>query len=212
MGMRLAIIFLASSAAFAQTHGTPASVSSLTPSSNGPMVTRGVPASVTSLGPEGFTPQQPRVFPEPQPRVHHRDRDIVPVYVPVYGYGYYYDDYYNQRPQQVVERVVEKEAPPQKLEIVITDKREQEKKAEAEEADRRAAAEPRQSNLSEPTDIPAIFIFKDGTQKELGNVAIMAGTLYDFSDNRIRKIALSTLDREKTLEANAKIGREISLP
>lgn len=211
--MRLAATLLISSVAFAQMNGTPASVTSLAPSTNGPMVTRGVPASVTSLGPQGFTPQQPRIFPEPQPRPHHRDRDIVPVYVPVYGYGYYYDDYYNQRPQQqVVERVVEKEVSPQKLEIVITDKREQEKKAEAEEADRHAAAEPRQSNLSEPTDIPAIFIFKDGTQKELGNFAIMAGTLYDFSDNRIRKIALNTVDREKTLEANAKIGREISLP
>ena len=217
MTMRLGVILLLSSALYAQTHGTPASVTSLAPSNNGtPMVIRGVPASVTSLGPQGFTPQ-PRVFPEPQPR--HRDHnrhDVqqVPVYVPIYGGGYYYDDYYNQQPQQqqVVERVVEREASPQKLEIVITDKRNEEKKAAAAEADQKAAAEPKQSNLSEPSDIPAVFVFKDGSHITLANFAIMQNTLYDLSDSHVRKIAMNTVDRDATLAENAKAGRDITLP
>jgi hypothetical protein len=216
--MRLGLILLLSSCLYAQTHGTPASVTSLAPSNNGaPMVTRGVPASVTSLGPQGFTPQ-PRVFPEPQPRLHdggrgHHGSRAIPVYVPVYGYGYYYDDYYNQQPQQqVVERVVEREAQPQKLEIVITDKRDEEKKAQAEAVEQKAAAEPRQSNLSEPPGEPAIFILKDGSRLELANFAIMQNTLYDLSSNRVRKISMDTLDRDATLSANAKAGRDITLP
>jgi hypothetical protein len=213
----LAFILVASAAAFAQARGVPASVTSLTPTNNpaAPMVMRGVPSSVTSPGPQGFSPQ-PRVFPAPQPRHHGRhDRPVVPVYVPVYYSGYYYDPYtyYDQQPpQQVVERAVEKEAQPQKVEIVIVDKREEEKKAEAEAQALKEAAEPKQSNLSEPSDVPAVFVFKDGSRKELGNFAIMANTLYDLTENRVRKIALNTVDRDATLAENAKIGRDIQLP
>jgi hypothetical protein len=59
---------------------------------------------------------------------------------------------------------------------------------------------------------PAIFVFKDGSRKELANYAIMRGELIDITGGKILRIPLESLDREKTLEANAKAGREITLP
>lgn len=208
--MRYPILLLLSAAALAQVNGTPASVSSLAPSHTpqAPMVFRGTPASVTSLGPQGFTPH---ITPEPRhPR--HPSGPRVPVYLPVY-YSYPYPSYYDSQPRErVVERVVEREAPPQKVEIVIVDKRAEEKKAEAQADELRKAAEPKQSKLSEPPELPAIFVFKDGSRKQLANFAMMAGNLYDLSDGRMVRIALTTLDREATVAANAKAGRDIQLP
>ena len=214
---------------FAQTHGVPASVTSPSPAPgtvNGPLVIRGVPSSVTSLGPQGFTPT-PRVFPAPVVHGHrghdgrhgrHDGRGVVPVYIPVYGgYGYYYDDYSQQQQEQMqqqqqLQEQAQQQAQPQKLEIVVVDKREEEKRAAANEAAVEEASKPKQSNLSEPPRDPAIFVFKDGTRKQLGNFAIMAGMLYDLSDNKVHKYALNTLDRDATLSANAEAGREINLP
>jgi hypothetical protein len=142
----------------------------------------------------------------------------VPVYVPIYydsGYVYGYDAAsMQQQQQQQVQPQLQEVQPqqPQRLEIVVRDKRDIEKEAAENEAAVEEAAKPRTSNLSEPPREPAIFIFKDGSRKELGNFAIMAGTLYDLSDNKVHKIALNTIDRDATLAANAEAGREINLP
>jgi hypothetical protein len=214
--MRRALIFasvFAAATAFAQVHGTPASATS-PGTARGMLVPNGVPSSVTSLGPLGFTPQINPLFPgnpAPPPRHDHR-RHIVPVPI-YYGYPVYYSDYsYAQPEPQVQQPVVEKEAPPQKVEIVIVDKRDEEKKQAALEADLKAAAEPRKSELNSAPEEPAIFVFKDGTRKELANFAVMAGNLYDLSDGRMFKIALNTVDRDATLAANAQAGRAIQLP
>ncbi|HWK31754.1 MAG TPA: hypothetical protein VNR20_06655, partial [Terriglobales bacterium] len=128
-------------------------------------------------------------------------------------YPVYYSDYsYPQPEPQVQQPVLEKEAPPQKVEIVIVDKRDEEKKKEALEADLKAAAEPKKSELNAAPEEPAIFVFKDGSRKELANFAVMAGNLYDLSDGRMFKIALNTVDRDATLAANAQVGRAIQLP
>jgi hypothetical protein len=243
--MRLAIVLaLASSAAMAQVHGTPASVTSLAPSgtpSGAPMVIRGVPSSVTSLGPQGFTPH-PRVFPAPVSHVGSRGHFGgkfdgrfsgrfgsvgVPVYVPVYyGYGYGYYDYDSAARQQqelmqqqfqqqqllMQTQQLYQQQDAQKLEITVVDKRDQAKRDAENEAAVAEASKPKQSNLSEPPRDPAIFIFKDGSRKELGNFAIMSGMLYDLSENKVRKYALNTLNRQATLAANAEAGREITLP
>jgi hypothetical protein len=229
----LASVFAAATA-FAQVHGTPASVTSVGSTPGGQLVPRGVPASVTSLGPQGFTPGINPLFPNSGPlinplvpapapvrqvhrgghggRGHHGQvTPVVPVY---YGYPVYYSDYAYPEPQsQTPEPVVEQQpAQPQRVEIVLVDKRDEEKKKVQQEADLKEAAEPKKSNLNTPPEDPAIFIFKDGTRKELANFAVMAGNLYDLSDGRMFKIALNTIDREATLAANAKQGRDIQLP
>jgi hypothetical protein len=40
----------------------------------------------------------------------------------------------------------------------------------------------------------------------------MRGQLIDVTEGKIYRIPLETVDREKTLAANAKAGREIQLP
>lgn len=234
MAMRRLMVLatvLAVSSAFAQGNGTPASVTSVGSTTGGQMVPNGVPASVTSLGPQGFTPGINPLFPASGPlmnplvpgtapvrQVHrggHGGRGHVAPIVPVYyGYPVYYSDYAypDQQAQAPAAPVVQQDAQPQRLEIVVVDKRDEEKKAAQQEAELKEAAEPKQSNLSSPPEDPAIFIFKDGSRKELANFAVMAGNLYDLSDGKMFKIALSTIDREATLAANAKMGREIQLP
>jgi hypothetical protein len=224
----LAALVLLSATAFSQARGTPASVTS--PQSTGQfMVPTGVPASVTSLGPEGFTPGINPLFPLTGPKLNpltpsagrgirgdHRHSDVVAVPVPVY-YGYYpyygYDYGYDQQqqtPQQP--QLVQQQAQPQQLQIVVVDKRDEAKRAQENEAAVQAAAEPKKSNLSDPPENPAIFVFKDGTRKELSNFAVMAGNLYDLSDGKMVKIAMNTVDRDATIAANEQAGREISLP
>jgi hypothetical protein len=215
--------------AFAQVHGVPASVTS-PGSSNGFLVPRGVPSSVTSLGPEGFTPGINPLFPATGPLVNplvpgrapvrsghrggrgHSGRiaPVVPIY---YGYPVYYSDDLNPDQQpQTPEPAVEQPAQPQRLEIVVTDKRDQEKKQAEQDAELKQAAEPKKSELSNPPEDPAIFIFKDGSRKELSNFAVMGGSLYDLSEGKVFKVPLTSIDREATLAANAKQGREIQLP
>ena len=87
-----------------------------------------------------------------------------------------------------------------------------EKKKAALEEDLKQAAEPKKSDLTAAPEDPAIFVFKDGTRKELANFAVMAGNLYDLSDGKMFKIAMNTIDREATLAANAQVGRAIQLP
>jgi hypothetical protein len=232
--MRRALILasvFAATTAFAQVHGVPASATSVGSTPGGRLVPNGVPASVTSLGPQGFTPGINPLFPASGPlmnplvptpapvRQGHRGgrgghghvAPIVPVY---YGYPVYYSDYAypDQQAQAPTAPVVQQDAQPQRLEIVVVDKRDEEKRAAQQEAELKEAAEPKQSNLSSPPEDPAIFVFKDGSRKELANFAVMAGNLYDLSDGKMFKIALSSIDREATLAANAKMGREIQLP
>jgi hypothetical protein len=219
---------------FAQTHGVPASVTSPSPvpgTVRGPLVIRGVPSSVTSLGPEGFTPT-PRVFSAPLGHGFghgHNGRfgrggfnggGVVGVPVYVYGgYPYYYDpsmdsDYQQQlqQAQQAQDQQQTQPQQPQQLQIVVRDKRDQEKEAADNDKAVEEAAKPKNSNLSDPPRDPAIFVFKDGSRKELGNFAIMAGMLYDLSDNKVHKYPLNAIDRDATLTANEQAGREINLP
>jgi hypothetical protein len=168
----------------------------------------GVPASVTSLGPCGFTP----CF---QPFFKHGFRRFgaspffgggfvgaYPVAVPIATYADYAT--VTQPP------VVQQPALPQSLEITIVDRR-GEKQNEAEPAEPERVNPSRNDDPDRPSP-PAIFIFKDGSRKELANYAIMRGQLIDVTDGKLFRIPLETLDREKTLMANAKAGRAIQLP
>ncbi|MGE5325303.1 MAG: hypothetical protein ACM3SW_20715 [Actinomycetota bacterium] len=57
-----------------------------------------------------------------------------------------------------------------------------------------------------------VFIFKDGHQVETRNFAIMGDTLYDFSTSILRKVQLSDLDKDKTIQANEDRGITVKLP
>jgi hypothetical protein len=178
----------------------------------------GVPASVTSLGPCGFTP----CF------FNHGFRHFG--FSPFFGNGFFgggfpvavpvpiYTDYaaysqpqvgYAGYPQPQV--MVQQPSEPQRLEVTIVDRRsEKENESNPVEAAPKSP-KPHDDDPGPPTT-PAIFVFKDGTQKELANYAIMRGQLIDVSDGKIFRIPLENIDREKTLDANAKAGREIALP
>jgi len=166
----------------------------------------GVPASVTSLGPCGFAP----CF-QTFSRHGFRHFRSFPIWGGgVWGGGYavpvYYGSDYMSEPQPVVQQP----ALPQTLEITIVDRR-GEKQNESEPA-KPERVDPRHNDVPDPPATPAIFVFKDGSRKELVNYAIMRGQLIDVTDGKIFRIPLETLDREKTLAANAKAGREIQLP
>jgi hypothetical protein len=165
----------------------------------------GVPASVTSLGPCGFTP----CF---QPFFRHGFRHFrsFPIWGGgIWGGGYavpvYYGSDYATEPQPAVQQPLL----PQSLEITIVDRR-SEKQNGSEPAELERVNPKRDDPGPPPT--PAIFIFKDGSRKEMANYAIMRGQLIDVTEGKIYRIPLETVDREKTLAANAKAGREIQLP
>jgi hypothetical protein len=62
-------------------------------------------------------------------------------------------------------------------------------------------------------DSPAtVFIFKDGSQIETRNFAIMGQTLYDFSSKQLKKIELADLDKTATTKANDDRGIQVKLP
>jgi hypothetical protein len=171
----------------------------------------GVPASVTSLGPCGFTP----CF------FNHGFRHFG--FSPFFGNGFFgggfastfpvavpvpvYNDYGTEPQPQIM---VQQPPEPQRLEITIVDRRgEKENGSHPAEA---APETPKRNDVPDAPTTPAIFVFKDGSRKELANYAIMRGELIDVTDGKIFRIPLEKLDREKTLEANAKAGREITLP
>lgn len=176
----------------------------------------GVPASVTSLGPCGFTPCSPFFRNGFFFRHGFRHFSSFPFWGGIWGGGYAYPVYYGSdyygsdymtQPQQPM---VQQPSEPQRLEIVVVDERE-EKQKESTRGER-APANPKYNDDPDPPAIPAIFIFRDGSRKELANYAIMRGQLIDVTDGKIFRIPLEKIDREKTLAANAKAGREIQLP
>lgn len=164
----------------------------------------GVPASVTSLGPCGFTPCFHPFF-----RFGHgfRHFNSFPI---IWGGGIWDSSYYATSDSAYATEAQPQVQPapvlPSQLEVTIVDQRGEQKDSPA------VKSQPTDSKLSDAPAEPAIFIFKDGTRKELANFAIMRGQLIDVTDGKIFRIPLEKLDREATLAANAKAGREIQLP
>lgn len=83
------------------------------------------------------------------------------------------------------------------------------------------ASAPSQNRSEEAAPAPArkedsgpatVFIFKDGHQVETRNFAIMGDTLYDFSTSVLKKVQLSDLDKDKTIQANEDRGITVKLP
>jgi hypothetical protein len=58
----------------------------------------------------------------------------------------------------------------------------------------------------------AVFIFKDGHKVETQNYAIQGQTLFDFSNNTLKKIKLADLDLDATKKANDDLGITVKFP
>lgn len=57
-----------------------------------------------------------------------------------------------------------------------------------------------------------VFIFKDGHKLETQNYAIVGQTLFDFSNNAMKKIKLDDLDLDATRKVNDELGISVKLP
>jgi hypothetical protein len=75
---------------------------------------------------------------------------------------------------------------------------------------RQAALQPRPSVEDKPA--PTILVFRDGRRSEVHNFALVGQTLWVFTEQRARKIAVSDLDVESTKEVNAGRGVDFRLP
>lgn len=89
-------------------------------------------------------------------------------------------------------------------------------KDRAQPQPKEAAPEPdedSQAKQDAPDNVPAtIFIFKDGHKLETQNYAIQGQTLFDFSNNQLRKIKLADLDLDATRKANDNLGITVKFP
>jgi hypothetical protein len=57
-----------------------------------------------------------------------------------------------------------------------------------------------------------VLIFKDGHKQQISNYAIVGANLFDLSNGRRQKIALSDLDVAATQKANEDQGVDFKLP
>ena len=218
--------FLLGMPVFAQTHGVPASVTSFG-FGGSHFRTPGVPASVTSLGPNGFghngfggsrffgnccgnlfvpSPvHRGNVFPR-----HRRGRGTFFGGLPVYSVPYYYPDFaypndYVDDDQDAYEgagpTVFERHG--QRVPMAIHPPSAQQ-----------ATAPPEKSAEPEPLAAQpgTVLVFKDGHQAEIHNYAIVAGTLFDLTEGRAKKIQLADLDLPATRKANDDRGIDFQVP
>jgi len=72
-----------------------------------------------------------------------------------------------------------------------------------------APEKPEEPVVAQPT---TVLVFKDGRRSEVGNYAIVGDSLFDFAEDRARKILLADLDLAATREANDDRGVEFKLP
>ena len=207
--------FLTVSAA-AQINAAPPSVTSL---GFGGRAVNGTPPSVTSLGPRGYTPGFNPAFPNSHPisgtkpfsngnHPHHRN-GYGAVYAVPYAYGYYDsgddanappDDQYNGGPTIFDRRGSGNAVRPPETAYSAND------------------PVPAAANVDALADPPAqdqpetVLVFKDGHQVEVANYAIVGNTLYDLSDGRRRRIAISDLDLDATTKQNDDRGIDFQVP
>jgi hypothetical protein len=59
---------------------------------------------------------------------------------------------------------------------------------------------------------PSVLVFRDGHQMEVENYAIVGDTLYDFTPGHARKLALSQLDLNATVQVNDDRGVDFVVP
>lgn len=185
-------------------HGTPPSVTSLGFGGTG-NTPHGLPPSVTSLGfghVGAVTPRQP----------HHRNpgRGHGSVYYFPYAYPYVEDG----PPSDASDDVNDDEyngGP------TIFDRRGHGTAVSASDSSRDSlvATETAPVPVTPPDSAPqpqTVLVFKDGHEVEIANYAIVGRTLYDLSQDRRWKIALSELDLPATVKQNDDRGLDFQVP
>ncbi len=199
-------------AARAQINAAPPSVTSM---GFGGRAVNGTPPSVTSLGRHGYTSNP--AFPNSRSYHRHGRGRYYPwggVYaVPSYGY---YDsgddsandsggDQYNGGPT-----IFDRRGPgtvPRPSASYYGD---------AESARRQPEPPSEPANQPEAASAPdqpqTVLVFKDGHQLEVENYAIVGSSIYDLTEGRSHKIALSDLDLTATTKQNDDRGVDFQLP
>lgn len=203
----------------AQINGTPTSVTS--PGFGGRAI-NGTAASVTSLGPHGFAPG-------PQIPVasgangfrrgdgHHRrrhDHDTPFLYALPVPYAVavpYSGDSAEDDDSDVVEDADYQGGP------TVFDRRGSGERSyvppmKNPPAAHRAVANDDPPADPEPAQAPTLLVFKDGHKLEVGNYAIIGGTLFDLTPGHARRIALAELDLDATRHQNDQRGVTFQLP
>jgi hypothetical protein len=193
----IAVSALAAGSAVAQAHGVPASATSTVGRS-----LPNVPASATSLGPMGISGDRGEMV--PTLRRLPRRGSVLPVGIP-----YYVPVAVEYAGEAAELRVPPEEAPspPQRIEIVITDRRE----APAAEPAPRASTPTASAERGEELPV-TVLVMRDGTRREVRNYAIMGRTLYDLAGERMIPIALDAVDLEATVRENEAAGHHFRLP
>jgi hypothetical protein len=140
-------------------------------------------------------------------------------YYPWYGAAYYGlpydldDDYYyygagNYQTQAEL-------AQQQNLISELQDEIQQQRLLEAErvaEAPPSAPAPQARPAASEQPITQTVLVFRDQHREEVGNYAIVAGTLYDFMPHQTKRILLADLDLPATMALNRERGVEFRVP
>jgi hypothetical protein len=196
----------------AQVHGIPASVNS---PRNGSFFSRnGIPASVASLGPLGYSSRNDFVPAGPLRR-NRLGRVVMPVAIPLFyePFPVMYVPVAGQVWVAEREREPRATSEPQKIVIEIRDTRPPASvvKEVAAEEPPAAIRQERREEIELPR-VATVFIFRDGTRKDLKDFAITATELIDLSEGLIRRSPLDALDRAATLKANAEQGVELHFP
>ncbi len=197
----------------AQVNGVPASVSS--PTNSGGLFSRnGIPAGVGSLGPQGYSPVSDNFVPVGPPRRDRLGRVVLAAPIPLYYYGYPLV-YLPVEPPANTRRVSapQYQSEPQKIIVEIRDTRPPAPVAKEVVAEKAPAAirEERRAEVELPR-VATVFIFRDGSRKDLKDFAITPTELIDLSEGLIRRSPLDALDRAATLKANADQGVELHFP
>lgn len=209
----LILAFAVAAPAAAQVRGIPASATS--PHQGGLVLTPGgIPASVASPGPRGYVTFSPDFRPVGPPtrdrlnRVHLRTP--VPLFyaVPIYEVAYLPVGQ-GENSYRVVEPPTTRGEPARVI-VEIRDTRSQ----PAPEPKPAPAAGPTPAAAPEPElpRVATIFIFQDGSRKELKDFAITATELIELTDGLIKRSPLASLDRAATLKANGENGVQVHLP
>ena len=166
---------------------------------------------MSSLGPAGLGFPTRTLVPGPL----HRNRlgrvtNVAPI--PLFYGAVYPVVYLTSEEPGNVQRLAEPAAnpsEPQKIILEIRDTRPQ-PEAKAGKPEAVAATETR-AEVEQPR-AATIFIFRDGTRKELRDFAITEAELIDLSGGLIKRSPLAALDRPATLRANAENGVELHFP
>jgi len=81
-----------------------------------------------------------------------------------------------------------------------------------EQMERAAAAPPTVPAPAEEKPVPTLLVFRDGRRAEIQNYAIVGQTLWVFTAQSSRRIALAELDPAATRQSNEDRGVDFSLP